>query len=278
MSSRRTERAGPRAGAMPTRRAVLLGPVLLAGCGERAALDRLAQGARGKVAGVPSGDRIMLEVGRELLLAGVQAPAPDRPFGEASRRALERLVKGRTVEALLAASETSGRPQPAHLRLVGRGGDWVQGALLDGGDVWVRTAADDRALAAEMLAREAMARSARRGLWALPDYGVRLADELEPGERGFRLVEGRVARAGRGASSLYLDLVSEWRSSTSIRIPSSALRDFRSAGLDPLTLEGRLVRARGVVGWSERGPVLTLDHPEALELLNDRQPSPATGR
>lgn len=257
-----------RVAAEPGRRWLLQagGAALLAGCGQGAALDRLAQGPRGRVARVLTGDKLVLEGGREVLLAGVEAPAPGAPYGEPARAALERLVRGREVELLNAGAEGAASAQPAHLR-VGRA--WVQGALLDAGAVWVRTASDDRALAPEMLAREAGARGARRGLWGVAAYGVRLPDEIEPGERGFRIVEGRVARAGRGRSAFYLDLSPDWRGGVSVHIPTGALRDFRSAGVDPLALQDRLIRARGTLSWSYGAPVLTLDHPEALERLSD---------
>lgn len=243
----------------------------LSACGDGAALDRLAQGPRAKVAAVPAGDRLTLEHGREVLLAGVQAPAPGRAFGNEARAALEHIAGGRSVELLFAGQPSEQGAQTAQVRL-SPGRLWVEGALLDAGAVWVRTAADDRALASQMLAREARARSARRGLWALRDYGVRLPDEIERGEHGFRLVEGRVAKSGRYGGLVYLDFGRDWRSVVSAHIPSSALRDFRSAGLDPLRLEGQLIRVRGVVNWSRGGPVLTLDHPEALEVLSDRRP------
>lgn len=253
-----------------SRRAILLGaPALgLTACGEGAALDRLAQGPRAKVGAATAGDRLALEGGRTVLLAGVQAPSPGAPFGEQARRGLEQIARGRIVELLFAGAETESSSRPAQVRL-SPGRTWVQGALLEAGAVWVRTASDDRALASEMLAKEAGARSRGRGLWALRDYGVRLPDEVERGERGFRLVEGRVIRAGRFGQTVFLDFARPWRSGVSVHIPTAALRDFRSAGIEPESLEGKLIRARGVLAWSEGAPVLTLDHPEAIEMLAD---------
>ena len=60
----------------------------------------------------------------------------------------------------------------------------------------VRTTAENRALAAPMLALEAVARRSRRGLWALGAYRVRLPDELSRDDEGLQVVEGRVHRAG----------------------------------------------------------------------------------
>lgn len=254
-----------------TRRAVLVGApaLILSACGDGAALDRLAQGPRAKAVSAPTGDRLLLEGGRTVLLAGVEAPSLDRPFGDAARRALDGIARGRGVELLLSGAEAEGAARPAQVRL-SPGRTWVQGALLDAGAVWVRTAADDRALASEMLAREAAARGRRRGLWGLRDYGVRLPDEVEHGERGFRIVEGRVLRAGRFGRTVFLDFARPWRSGVSVHVPTAALRDFRSAGIELEGLEGRLIRVRGMLAWADGAPVLTLDHPEAIEMLADK--------
>jgi 2-hydroxychromene-2-carboxylate isomerase len=94
---------------------------------------------------------------------------------------------------------------------------------------------------------------------------VRLPQELSPQDRGLQLVEGRVRRAGETRAFAYLDFSAEWRDEASVQIPSRALADFRAAGLDPLRLEGRLIRVRGDV----QGLRLTVDHPEAIERLRD---------
>lgn len=140
---------------------------------------------------------------------------------------------------------------------------WLEGALLDVGAARVRTTAAGRALAKAMLEREAAARQSRRGLWALDVYRVRLPGELDPRDGGFQVVEGRVARAGETRGLAYLDFSENWRGEASVEIPATALKDFRSAGVDPLRLEGRLIRVRGEV----RGLRLTVDHPEAVEVL-----------
>ena len=140
---------------------------------------------------------------------------------------------------------------------------WLEGALLDAGAARVRTTAAGRALARAMLEREAVARGAKRGLWALEAYQVRLPTELDPREGGFQIVEGRVAKAGETRGLAYLDFSRNWRDALSVEIPAASLKDFRSAGIDPLRLESRLIRVRGEV----QGLRMTVDHPEAVELL-----------
>ncbi len=246
----------------------LAGTALLGGCGADAALDGLSSGGLARVTSVPTGDALGLDkLGDEdaplLRLAGVEAPRGDAPFASAARDALAALALGRRVSLLFggAHADAFGRTV-AHARLE-EGRLWLQGALIDAGAVRVRTTAENRALAAPMLAREATARSARKGLWADDAYRVRLPEELFPDAEGLQIVEGRVRRAGETGRLAYLDFANDWRGAASVEIPSKALKDFRSAGVDPLRLEGHLIRVRG----EARGLRITLDHPEALELL-----------
>ena len=258
--------AGGRSGGL-----LLIAALLLVACGDEAALDRLADGPVVMGVNAASGDTVRLADGAVLRLAGVEAPGPGRPYAREAQRALSRLVarqRLRTLYGGLPAGE--GGAAAAQVRRVA-GRLWLQGALLDAGAVRVRTHADDRALASEMLAREAKARRGRRGLWALSAYGVRLPDEVAPGEHGLMLVEGRVRKTGRWRGVLYLDFARDWRSVVSARIPQDRLREFRTAGLDPLDLQGRLVRVRGEFAWTDGAPVLALDHPEQVELLDDRR-------
>ena len=235
----------------------------LAGCGDTA-LDRLAQGERARVAEVPAGDLLVLEDGRRVKLAGVEAPKEDAPFAQESRDALRRLVAGQEIELLYggARKDPFGRVV-AQVRTRDR--RWVEGALLDEGAVRVRTYADNRALAPQMLAHEAAARKQGRGLWGLQDYQVRLPEELGGGPGGFQIVESRVWRSGATRELLYLDFGPDWRRTVSVEIPRRALKEFRAAGLEPLSLEGRMIRVRGPV----RDGRLQVDHPAQVELVAD---------
>ena len=236
----------------------------MAACSDSGALEGLAAGDKVRVRTVASGDALEIDDGRSVHLAGVEAPKPGRPFAEAARTILERLARDQRVQLFYGGAHTDpfGRTV-AQVRTVDRR-VWLEGALLDAGAVRVRTFADNRALAGVMLKREARARTARQGLWALADYRVRLPEEVGPDERGLVVVEGRVARAGRTREGdVYLDFSQDWRSGVSAEIPRPALRDFRAAGYDPQGLEGRLIRVRGSV----HGLRITVDHPEQVERL-----------
>ena len=238
--------------------------LLLSACGDGGALDGLPQGREGRVTRILSGDVIELDGKEQVRLAGILAPIGDAPYAAAAQQTLQRLVGGRRVTLFFGGARkdkldrTLAQVEDADSRR------WIEGEMLDAGAARVRTGPDDRMPAKAMLFKEAAARRARRGLWTIPMYEVRLPDELGPNEDGFMLVEGRVRRVGEGRGSLYLDFSDDWRDTVSITVPKSALRELRTAGLDPFDLEGRLIRVRGVV----EGRRLLVDHPEQIERLS----------
>ena len=237
--------------------------LLAAACGGPE-LDRLAEGERGRVALVRSGHTLVLEDGLVVRLAGVEAPAPDEPFGAQARERLEAVALGKDVRLLYGGARRDGYERAlAHVRLVSDR-RWVQGELLKAGAARVRTWPDNRALAPEMLRLEAEARLKGRGLWTQPAYQVRLPQEAADA-RGLTLVEGRVTTAEDGWSGLSLFLGRD----LAVEVPGRALQDFRAAGIEPASLQGRLVRVRGWLRRSRGETTLRADHPEQIELLRE---------
>lgn len=243
-----------------------LAALALAGCGEGGALDRLAAGEQGKVVAVASGDTLTLDNGLVVRLSGVEAPWTDEPGGAAAQADLSRLVLGRQVQLFYGGKRRDPRGRAlAQVRLVdGRG--WVEGALLRDGWARVRTFADNRALAAPMLEDEARARRAKRGLWALPNYEVRLPTEIGRDARGYQIVEGRVASVTTAHNGVYLDFRADKRGFAAA-IDPHAVADLAAAGEAPATLAGRLIRVRGLIGWDG---LMRIDHPEPIEVLRER--------
>ena len=243
--------------------AVLLG---LSGCGEGGALDRLATGETGKVASVASGDEITLDNGLQVRLAGVETPWMDEPGGRGAQADLSGLVLGRSVQLFYGgARRDPGGRALAQVRLVD-GRVWVEGRLLRDGWARVRTFADNRALNATMLSDEARARKARLGLWAMPDYEVRLPQEMTRDTHGYQIVEGRVASVTPARAGTYLDF-SKDHSGFAAVVDPKAISDLTAAGMTPSSLTGRLIRVRGMIGWDGQ---MRIDHPEPIELLKDR--------
>lgn len=210
-----------------------------------------------------SADAVVLEDGRTVRLAGVVAPRESEAHGPQARAALQKLVAGQAVELLSggARQDAYGRTL-AHLRRK-KGRVWVQGALLDAGAARVRTYDDNRALAAQMLEREARARRAGKGLWADGAYRALLPQEAAVHARGFVIVEGRAAavRAGRLGDDIQL---TDGGPGIEVQIPGGARNDFAAAGKPAAAMKGRLIRVRGTLRADR---TLRLDHPELLEVL-----------
>ncbi|MGQ9364789.1 thermonuclease family protein [Azospirillum sp. ST 5-10] len=246
-----------------------------------------AAAAEARVAAVVDGDTLALEDGRRLRLAGIEAPKPppgleaDRPWplAAAAATALGELAAGRTLRL------PDHPPEDRHGRLLAQAerddGLWLQGEMLRRGLARVMTRPDARDRAAAMLAVEAAARQAGRGLWGTAAFAVRPAEPeaLRRDRHTVQVVEGRVVRAAKMRGQVYLNFGADWRSDVTARIDGPALRLFAEAGMDPLALQGAAVRVRGWIGdWN--GPMIALTHPEQVERLdgaNAAAPPPSAG-
>lgn len=227
----------------------------------------------GVVAEVVDGDTVRLAGGGEVRLVGIQAPKLPLgrpgfaawPLAQEARAALERMALNRTVSLWF-----GGRRMDRHGRwlahLADDEGRWVQGEMLAQGWARVYTFPDNRARAAEMLAREAEAREAKRGIWAHPYYRILSADGASGHEDTFQLVEGRVRTVAERRSRTYVNFGEDYRSDFTITLDAAARRAFRDAGFDVAGLEGRRVRVRGwMKDWN--GPMIEVTHPEQIEVL-----------
>ena len=245
------------------------------------ACDALRDGPRGVVTGVTDGDTVVLDSGMVVRLIGTQAPKLPLgrddfaawPFAEEARAALESLVLGKRV-ALRHGGERTDRHGRAlgHLFIEGEPPVWVQQAMVSAGLARVYSFPDNRACLVELMAEETRARAMKLGIWTDPYYTVRRADRPETlaGRAGhYELVEGRVLLADRVGGRVYLNFGRFWKEDFTAVIDAPALRMFGDSGLDPLLLEGALVRVRG---WLDNrdGPRVEVTHPEQIEVLATR--------
>ncbi|MDX1711307.1 MAG: thermonuclease family protein [Rhodovibrionaceae bacterium] len=120
------------------------------------------------------GDTLVLDDGRQVRLVGIQAPKLPLgragfqawPLAEEAKAALAELTLGRELRLAY-----GGRRMDRHGRVLAHvqtaDGLWVQGMLLGAGLARVYSFADNRTAVDRMLALEARARAAGRGIWAL---------------------------------------------------------------------------------------------------------------
>jgi micrococcal nuclease len=240
--------------------------------------DGLVDGPRGVVASVADGDTVVLDTGVVVRLIGTQAPKlplgregfETWPKAEQSRVALEQLVLGKPVLV-----RHGGERIDRHGRTLGQlfvldtPELWVQRRMIADGWARVYSFPDNRACLTQLLASETQARLMKLGIWSDPYYLVRRADRPADlaGRLGhYELVEGRVLLADEAQGRVYLNFGRSWKEDFTAVIDRAAVSLFSRSGLDPLKLEGALVRVRG---WMDDhdGPRVEVTHPEQIEVL-----------
>ncbi|MCW8916650.1 MAG: thermonuclease family protein [Magnetovibrio sp.] len=246
----------------------------LPGLALAAGLDSLPDGGQAKVVEVIDGDTVVLDDDRQVRFVGIQAPKlplgrknfPIWPLAPEAKSALEQMMLGQQVKLHLApAPKDRHRRVLAHLTRT-QDGLWLQGEMLKRGLARVYTFPDNRILADEMLALERQARSDGLGIWALPYYAIRTPENVRHDHGTFQLVEGRVFHSAHVKQRIYINFGADWRTDFTVSINARDLPKFEKRGLDLLALKGKRVRLRGWIK-SRNGPMIELDHPERLEIL-----------
>jgi hypothetical protein len=131
----------------------------------------------------------------------------------------------------------------------------------------VRPAPGDGACYATLLRAEEEARSGGLGLWSEPRYAV--SDASDPAavarqEGRFTIVSGRVRHVGTARDRVWIDFGDLWLRDVTLVVPEKERSRFVAAGMEPEALEGRIVRARGVVTL-RGGPRIDVTEPAAIE-------------
>jgi len=228
---------------------------------------------------VIDGETLALADGRTLRLAGIETPGAAGWRGGAALAArakavLAGLAAGTPLSIAYAGATTDRRGWVVAQLFAG--GTWVQRALLRRGLARVHGAADERIGLAAMLAVEAEARAARRGIWRRAAFAVRDADAAARDSGSFQIVEGTVADAARVGGAVYLDFGPDWHTAFAARIGRAALKLCRKAGLDPMKLKGARLRVRGFIDGTIR-PVMAVRFPEQIEIIGAARPGGDSG-
>ena len=218
------------------------------------------------------GETLRLADGREVRLDGIRVPGNEAPGGLAARAqaaVARRAGKGPLI--LIFDQRRRNRHgqllAQVYVRPPGAPEIWLQQILVSAGLARVGGLPENRRAVPALLAAEAEARAARRGLWAFRRFAV-LTPEQAAGRIGsFQLVEGNIVSAKTIRGRTYLNFGADWRQDFTVTLDRAAGRRFKAGGIDPLSLEGRRVRVRG---WlkSFNGPMIELGYPERLELLD----------
>jgi micrococcal nuclease len=213
---------------------------------------------------VLEGGEIALADGRHVAPLGIILPRGRQGEAETARKAVATRLVGRTLELRFDGSRVDRHGRVlAHLFVDGR---WIEKELVRRGLARVSGTVDHRLGLIELLRSEADARRARRGLWREPAYAVRRAEEAGHYAGSFQLVEGEVVDAGRVEGALFLDFAPA-QHGFRLRFSPEALRLFGPEDIDPKTLIGARIRARGFLHGTER-PTIDVTYPEQIERLS----------
>lgn len=236
----------------------------------------------GTVVEVTDGDTVILDDGRVVRLIGIQAPKlplgregfPTWPLAPEAKAELTSLALNQPVQLGYGGEQRDRYDrQLAHLFVESEAGPvWAQREMLSHGLARVYSFPDNRSCLDQLLATEAGARADRLGIWSIPYYSVRTADapaQLLDHVGQYELVEGRVLLGEQRSGRVYLNFGRSWKEDFTVVIEAAALKLFARDGIDPLALEGALVRIRGWVDERD-GPRIEVTHPEQIEVLARR--------
>ena len=259
--------------------AIVVPPTGPAGAESRPATScRSEPAGTGKVRAITDGRSFTLDDGREIRLAGIEAPLLPGP-GEAgtrakaalaARAALESIIAGRSVELGQTGMPADRYGRTAAFVYVGGGAppESVAHEMLARGFARVAVHVGERPCADELLARERSARQAKLGLWGEPYYVIVSAEsgaELVAESGRFTLAEGKVWSVRESGGTIYVNFGRQWSQALTVTILKRNERMFAAAGIEPKRLENRNVRVRG---WVEErnGPRIEVTRPEQIEI------------
>ena len=241
------------------------GPVRAAGCAFE------AQG-EGRVAGVIDARTFRLDDGREIRLAGIE-PVMSEKSAANRASALSAILTGRDV-TLRGEDDTPDRygREPAFVFLVSSqtapAETLVQSELLAQGEALVSATVTDKECAAALMAAEAAAREAKRGIWADP---TAIKNPESPGDilagiGQFMLVEGKILSVRQAGATTYLNFGRNWTRDFAVTISRRVVPVLEAAGIAPKSLENRRIRVRGFIE-SRGGPRIEALRVGQIEML-----------
>jgi endonuclease YncB( thermonuclease family) len=224
----------------------------------------------GQVTAVTDGRSFRLRDGREIRLAGIEPAFPERPAA----------TRGEVLAAMLMGHEVRLRGEDDSPDRYGRQSafvwllpseTFVQAELLAQGEAVVSPDVANGECAATLLAVEAAARDAKRGIWAEPSAikNAQSTGAILAGIGRFTLVEGKVLSVRQAGATTYLNFGQNWTRDFAVTIPRRALGVFEAAGLVPKSLEGKRIRVRGFVD-ARRGPRIEVLQTGQIELLGGK--------
>jgi endonuclease YncB( thermonuclease family) len=197
----------------------------------------------GRVSAIIDARSFRTDDGREVRLAGIEAMG-------AGTSTLSALIAGRDV-ALRGESDAPDRyGRQAAFVFADSADVSVQNLLLARGEALVSGAIADKACAEELIAAEAAARQARRGVWAGTSVikNAESPSELLARIGQFTVVEGKALSVRQAGAVTYINFGRRWTRDFAVTISKRMVPAFEAAGIDLKSLENKRIRVRG---WIE---------------------------
>jgi endonuclease YncB( thermonuclease family) len=202
----------------------------------------------GRVSAIIDTRTFRMDDGREVRLAGIETPMAGAGKA-AGASALSALIADRDVmlRGETDAPDRYGR-QPAFV-FADSADASVQSLLLARGEALVSANITDKACAAELAAAEAVARQARRGIWA---HSAVIKNAESPGDiltrvGQFTVVEGKVVSVRQAGAVTYVNFGRRWTRDFAMTISRRMMPAFEAAGITLKSLENKRIRIRGFI-------------------------------
>ncbi|MGA2055948.1 MAG: thermonuclease family protein [Bradyrhizobium sp.] len=224
----------------------------------------------GRVSAVTDARSFRLEDGRDVRLAGIELVFPEKPDARPAQ-ALTAMLAGHDVR--LDGEDDVPDRYGRQLAFVWRLPDetLVQRELLAQGEAVASADVSDKDCAATLLAAEATAREAKRGIWADPAAikNTESPGDILTGIGRFALIEGEVLSVRQAGAITYLNFGRNWTRDFAVTIPRRALANLAAAGLVLKSLENKRIRVRGFVE-ARTGPRIEVLRAGQIELIRDK--------
>ena len=201
----------------------------------------------GRVANVADVRSFTLADGREVRLAGIDAPAKNSSANERGRAALSAMISGKVVTL------RGSKPPDRYGRLVGYAFESsaqesfqlsIQSQLVAQGLALASINVVEAGCSDDLKISERTAREAKKGLWA-SSTAIKSAEKPEDilAEVGqYVVVEGRTLSVRQAGGTVYVNFGRRWTRDFAVTISRRRMAAFEAAGFGAKALENRRIR------------------------------------
>jgi micrococcal nuclease len=146
------------------------------------------------------------------------------------------------------------------------GNVWAQEELVKSGLARVAPTPETPEMIPQLYKIESSARKATLGLWQEDAFPTLTEDTAGEAIGQYAIIRGTIDKTASVKNNVYLNFGSDWRKDFTVMIAPKVRKDMVRAGMDPLSLSGKTVEARGWVR-EYNGPLIELNDPLSIRVL-----------